>query len=99
MGHHNAHMTGNARLRSRRLRYKAIVHVPNFDTLVPALELSLLIQLCRHISEEIIFCIRYRQLCSGSENVEIRYVNGSSVAETLASSPSVPYQMQLQVLK
>ena len=45
------HMTGNARLRSRRLRYKAAVHVPDFDTLVSAPELSLPIQVCRLISK------------------------------------------------
>ena len=46
--------------------------------------------ICRHISKGIIFCIRERQLLSGSENVEIRYVNGSFVTETSASSPGVP---------
>ena len=42
---------------------------------------------------------RERQLWSGDENVKIRYVIGSSVAGTSASSPSVPRRMQLQVLK
>ena len=70
--------------------YKAAVHVPDFDTLVPAPELSLPIQLCRHISKGVIFCIRKRQLWSGNKIVEIRYVNGSFVAVTSASSPGVP---------
>ena len=30
------YMTRNARWQSRRPRYKAVAHVPNFDTLVPA---------------------------------------------------------------
>ena len=68
-------MTRNARLRSRRPRYKAAVHLPDFDTIVPAPELSLPILLCRHISKGITFCfgagtrvsnpVRERQLCSG----------------------------------
>ena len=33
---------------------------------------------------------RERQLWSGNESVEIRYVSGSSVAGTSASSPGVP---------
>ena len=41
-------------------------------------------------SKGIIFCIRERQLRSGDENGEIRYVSGSSVAGTSASSPGVP---------
>ena len=86
------HMTRNARWRSRHPRYKAAVHVPNFDTLDPAPELSLLIQLCRHISKGIIFCIHERQLWSGSESVGIRYMNGSFVAGTSASSPGVTIQ-------
>jgi len=49
------YMTVNARWRSRRSRSKAAVHVPDFDILVPALELSLPIQFCRHISKRIIF--------------------------------------------
>ena len=83
-------MTVNARQRSRRLRSRDAFHVPDFNTLVPAPELSLVN--AKKLSV-------YIQLWSRDENVEIRYVNGSSVAETLASSPSVPYQMQLQVLK
>ena len=87
------YMTRNARWRSRRPRYKAAVHVPDFDTLVPAPELSLPIQLCRHISKGIIFCIRERQLWSGNECVKIRYVNGSFVAGTSALTPGVPRHM------
>ena len=74
-------MTRNARWRSRRPRYKADVHVPDFDTLVPAPELSLPIQCVVMISKGIIFLhpwatalererecrnpVRERQLCSG----------------------------------
>ena len=36
---------------------------------------------------------RERQLGSGNEIVEIRYVNGSFVAKTSASSPGVPRQV------
>ena len=102
-------MTRNARCRSRSPRYKAAVHVPDFDTLVPtaelspipkfdtlvpAAELSLPIQLCRHISKGItFFCIREQQLLSGNERFEIRYVNDSFVAGTSASSPGVPRHM------
>ena len=32
------YMTGNARWRSQRPRYKAAVHVSDFDTFVPALD-------------------------------------------------------------
>ena len=35
------HVTGNTRKRCRRLRYKSAVHVPDFDTPVPAPGLSL----------------------------------------------------------
>ena len=71
-------MTRNAsRWKNRRPCYKAAVHVPDFDTRVPATELSLPIQLCRHIYKGIIFCIcererecripmRERKLCSGN---------------------------------
>ena len=61
---------------------QSCLHVPDLDTLVPAPELSLPIQYCRHISKWIIVCIRERQLRSGNESVEIRYVNGSFVAGT-----------------
>ena len=40
-----------------------------------------------------IFCIRERQLWSGNENVEIRYVNGRFVAETSDTLPGIPRQM------
>ena len=40
-----------------------------------------------HISKGIISCIRERQLWSGNESVEIRYVDGSFVAEISAASP------------
>ena len=48
---------------------------------------------CIVIFLKIIFCIRERQLWSGNESVEIRYVNGSFVAGTSALSPDVPRQM------
>ena len=67
---------------NRRTRNKAGVHVPDFNTLVPALELSLPIQLCRHISKGVYVLhpratalrreresqnpVRERQLCSGN---------------------------------
>ena len=38
-----------------------VVHMPDFDTLVPTLELLLPIQLCCHVSKAIIFCLRERQ--------------------------------------
>ena len=38
---------------------------------------------------------RERQLWGGNESVEIRYVNGSYVAGTSASSPGVPRHIQL----
>ena len=75
------YVTRNARWRSRRPRYNAAIQVPDF---VPAPELSLPIQLCRHISKGIIFASK-----SGNESVEIRYVNGSFEAGTSASSPGV----------
>ena len=46
-----------------------------------------------HFSKGIIFCIRERQLWSGNEDGEIRYVSGSSVAGTSALSPGVPRHM------
>ena len=39
--HKYMYLTVNARWRSRRSRSRAAIHVPNFDTLVPAPELSL----------------------------------------------------------
>ena len=38
---------------------------------------------------------RERQLWSGNESVEIRYVSGSSVAGTSASSPGVPRHISI----
>ena len=52
------------------------MNVPDFDTLVPAPELSLPIQCVVIISKGLIFCIHELQLWSGHENVEIRYVSG-----------------------
>ena len=92
------HMTRNARWRSRRPRYRAAAHVPNFYTLVPAPELSLPIQCVVIISKGIIFCIRERPLLTGNESVEIRYVSGSSVAGTSTSSPGVPRHMPKYLL-
>ena len=77
--------------------YKAAVYVPDFDTLVPAPELSLPIQFCRYISREIVFWIHERQPWSGSESVEIRYVNGSFVAGTSATLPGVPRHIQTRL--
>ena len=48
-------MTGNARWRSQRPSYRATNYVPDFDILVPAPELSLPIQFCRHAYKWIIF--------------------------------------------
>ena len=80
-------------------RFKGAVHVTDFDTLIPAPELSLADARNNSFRNLTTQLYRERQLWSGDENVEIRYVIGSSVAGTLASSPSVPCQMQLQVLK
>ena len=46
--------------------------------------------MCRAFSKGVIFCIRERQLWSGNEDGEIRYVNDSSVTGTSALSPGVP---------
>ena len=86
-------MTGNPRWRSRRPRYKSVVYLPNFDTLVSAPELSLADAKnnpCRNMT---IHLYRERQLWSGNQSVEIRYVNGSFIAGTSASSPGVPRQV------
>ena len=73
---------------------KAAVHIPNFDTLVPAPELSLPIQLCRHISKGIIsLSASDSSGARKNESEEIRYVNGSFVAGTSVSSPGVPRHM------
>ena len=82
------HMKRNARRQSRRLCYKADVHVPDFDTLVPALELSLPIQFCRHVSNGIIFL--HPRVKAPEQEQECRNpVNGSFVAETSATLPGV----------
>ena len=89
------HMTGKSRWRSRRPRYKAAAHVPDFHTLVPDPKLSLPIHLCRHIFKEIIFLhpratalepeqecrnpVRERQLCSG----DVCFVTWRSSSYTL----------------
>ena len=68
------HMTRNARWRSRRPRNKAMVHVPDFDTLVPAPELSLPIQCVVIISRDY-FCNRERRNCTSKSGtyLHIRY--------------------------
>ena len=63
-------MTVNARWRSRRSRSRAAVHIPDFDILVPAPELSLPIQFCRHISKRIIFLHPRATALEGNESVE-----------------------------
>ena len=68
--------------------YKAAVHVTDFDTLVPAPELSLVDAKnnpFRNMMES----------WNGNESAEIRYVNGSSVAGTSASSPGVPRHIHI----
>ena len=79
-------MARNARRQSRRPRYKAAAHVPDFDTLVPAPELSLADVKNNpfRIYNETLY--REQQLWSGNESVKIWYVNGSFVAGTLALS-------------
>ena len=42
---------------------------------------------------------RERQLWSGNESVEIRYVSGSSVAGSSASSSSVPCHLLIRYMK
>ena len=77
----------NARWQSRRPSYKAAAHVPNFDTLVPAPELSLADAKnnpFRKMRDTL------RQLWSGNESVKIWYVSGSFVAGTSALSRGVP---------
>ena len=88
-------MTRNARWQSRRPRYRADAHVGNFAILVPAPELSLSDakdNLFRKMRDTL---YRERQLWIGNESAEIRFVNGSSVAGTSASSPGVPRHMYL----
>ena len=65
-----------------RPRYKAVANVPNFDTLVPAPELSLTDPKNNPFRKMRDTLYREQQLWSGNENVEIRYVSGSSEAGT-----------------
>ena len=70
-------------------------YVPDFDTLVPAPELSLADAKnnpFRNLFTSIItHCIgSEKYVWSGNERVEIRYVHDSFVAGTSASSPGVP---------
>ena len=88
-------MTRNARGRSRRPRYKGAAHVLNFDTLVSAPDLSLADAKNNPFRNNHDTLYRERQLWSGNENGEIRYVSDSSVAGTSASSPGVPRHMSL----
>ena len=87
----NVYMTVNARWRSRRSRSRAAVHIPDFDILVPAPELSLQIQFCRYISKSIIFlhpqatALEREQEC---QNL-VRERQLSSGAVTSVSSPGV----------
>ena len=71
-------------------RYRAAAHVPNFAILVPAPELPLSNAINDPFRKMRDTLYRERQLWSGNESVEIRYVSGSSVAGTSASSPGVP---------
>ena len=87
------YMTRNARWRSRRLRYRAAAHVPNFATLVPAPELSLSDAKHNPFRKMPDTLYPERHLWSRNESVEIRYMSGSSVAGTSASSPGVPRHM------
>ena len=86
-------MTRNARGQSRRPRYKAAAHVPNFTILVPAPELSLSDAKNNPFRKMRDTLYRERQLWIGNESIEIRYVSSSSVAGTSALSPGVPRQM------
>ena len=65
--------------------------VSDFDTLVPAPELSLA-DANNNMTTQL---YRERQLWSGNESVEIRYGNGSFVAGTSALSPGVPFHMYI----
>ena len=71
-------------------RYRAVAHVPTFAILVPAPELSLSDEKNNPFRKMRDTLYRERQLWSGNESVEIRYVSGISVAGTSASSPGVP---------
>ena len=70
--------------------YKAAAHVTNFDTLVPAPELSLSDAKNNPFRKMRDTLYRERQLWSGNESVKIRYVSDSFVAGTSALSPGVP---------
>ena len=83
-------LTRNARWRSRRSRYKAAAYVPVFYTLVPAPELSLSDAKNYPFRKMRDTLYRERTLWSGNESVEIRFVSGSFVSGTSASSPGVP---------
>ena len=79
------HMTRNARWQSRRPRHKAAAHVPDFDTLVPAPELSLSDAKNNPFGKICDTLYRERQLWS----VKIRYMSGNFVAGTSALSPGL----------
>ena len=72
-----SNMTWNSRWWSRCPRYKAAVHVPDFDTLVPAPELSLADAKNYPFRNMATQFYPGRQIWSGNQSVEIRYVNGS----------------------
>ena len=91
-------MTRNARWQSRRSRYKAAAHVPNFDILAPAPELSLVEAINIPFRNMTTQLYRERQLWSGSENVKIGDVSGSFVAGTSASYPGVPRHISFFIL-
>ena len=74
----------------RRPHYRAAAHIPNFTTLVPAPELSLSDAKNNPFRKMCDTLYRERQLWSGNEDGEIRYVSGSSVAGTSALLPGVP---------
>ena len=67
--------------------YKAAVHALDFDTLVPAPKLSLVDAKNNHFRNMTTQLYWERQLWSGNKSVKIRYVSGSFVAGTSASSP------------
>ena len=69
---------------------QSAVHVPDFDTLVPAPELSLADAKNSPFRNMTTQLYRERQLWSRNESVEIRYVNGNFVTGTSASLPGVP---------
>ena len=71
--------------------------VSDFDTLVPAREQSLAGAKNNPIRNMTTQLYRERQLWSGNESVEIRYVNGSFVAEMSALSPGLPRHMYLNL--